>query len=336
MKCAIGFDAYIDKIARVVKSRADNKHFEYYSKIEEFGNRILKMKGLSGDLETITESIRYGGNAPLMAGGLASLGAEVCLVSPIGDNSCFDGLKAKVGIINIGRPAESVNLEFEDGKVMLGENSILSEVKLDTLIGENLIDGIIKAFSDSELLGFVNWSQMENILPVYEYILKNLDEKERILFMDMADFSKKPPEKITEFLNTVSVNKKGLTAIIGLNENELNLMADYANVKRCADITEYAEAVSKAIRLNIVVHGLDYSVFIKNGKAFYARGRLVEKPKLSTGGGDHFNAGFCYALLKKSDEKEALRFAMGVSGAYITDGVSPDEERVYEYLKEYN
>lgn len=336
MKCAIGFDAYIDKIARVVKERTDEEHFEFYSQIEDYGSRILKMKGLSGDIEIFTESIRYGGNAPLMAGALASLGADVSLIAPAGDNPCYDLLKEKTKLINIGNPAESTNLEFNDGKVMMGENNILSEVNIDNLSKKGFLDDILKAFNESELMGFVNWSQMEKILPVYKYILDNIDDSNRVLFMDMADFSKKPAEKITEFLNTVSVNKKGLTAIIGLNENELNLMAAYAGVKKTDDIKEYALKVSEAISLNVVVHGMDYSVFVKEGQIFYAEGKLVKKPKLSTGGGDHFNAGFCYALLKKTEEEKALRFAMGTSGAYITDGVSPCEERVYEYLKENN
>ena len=194
MKFTIGFDAYIDKLARVVESRTDCDNYKCYATIEDFGNRVLKMKGLSGDIETITQSIRYGGNAPLMAGALSGLGADVTLVAPVGNSSCFDSIRESTNVINIGEPAESFNLEFDDGKVMMGENSVLNDINLEKLTENGFMDDIMAEFSKSGLIGFVNWSQMEKIIPVYKYIIEKLDDKERILFADLADFSKKPSE----------------------------------------------------------------------------------------------------------------------------------------------
>ena len=50
---------------------------------------------------------------------------------------------------------------------------------------------------------------------------------------------------------------------------------------------------------------------------------FIKKPKLSTGGGDNFNAGLCFGQLAGLDFEESLYCANGTSGYYVRNAQSP-------------
>jgi sugar/nucleoside kinase (ribokinase family) len=50
---------------------------------------------------------------------------------------------------------------------------------------------------------------------------------------------------------------------------------------------------------------------------------VVAKPRLSTGGGDHFNAGFAFGRLQGLSPLDATRAAVLVSSLYVERGRSP-------------
>jgi pfkB family carbohydrate kinase. len=60
---------------------------------------------------------------------------------------------------------------------------------------------------------------------------------------------------------------------------------------------------------------------------------FCNEPKILTGGGDNFNAGFCYALFHKLNLAQSLIVANAVSGSYVKTGISPDVERLKEFLE---
>ncbi|MDO8685897.1 MAG: hypothetical protein Q7J78_04410, partial [Clostridiales bacterium] len=61
----------------------------------------------------------------------------------------------------------------------------------------------------------------------------------------------------------------------------------------------------------------------------------ISQPKLSTGGGDNFNAGFCWAMLMNMDISSSLIIANAVSGFYVKNGYSPGREEVIDFLHEW-
>jgi sugar/nucleoside kinase (ribokinase family) len=62
-------------------------------------------------------------------------------------------------------------------------------------------------------------------------------------------------------------------------------------------------------------------------------GKLVEEPKILTGGGDNFNAGYALGCLMELEMEERLLLGMGCSGTYIQNGKSPDLSELGEYLE---
>ena len=61
-------------------------------------------------------------------------------------------------------------------------------------------------------------------------------------------------------------------------------------------------------------------------------GPFVENPAISTGAGDHFNAGFCLGKLLGLDDDEAATAAVGTSGYYVRHAASPSLAQLAEFL----
>ncbi len=58
----------------------------------------------------------------------------------------------------------------------------------------------------------------------------------------------------------------------------------------------------------------------------------MQKSCYFTGGGDNFNAGFCYAQLNKLDLYQSLLVANAVSGYYVKTGISLNAEQLKDFL----
>ncbi|NJO01528.1 MAG: hypothetical protein HC880_07420 [Bacteroidia bacterium] len=65
-------------------------------------------------------------------------------------------------------------------------------------------------------------------------------------------------------------------------------------------------------------------------------GRVVAKPRISTGGGDNLNAGFCFGQLLGFSLPESLLLGMATSGAYVASGESPDIPALVAYLWQWH
>ena len=65
-----------------------------------------------------------------------------------------------------------------------------------------------------------------------------------------------------------------------------------------------------------------------------ADGFFEPKPKITTGAGDHFNAGFVAALLVGMEPLQALHVGGATSGYYVRSGISPNREQVAGFLRQ--
>ncbi|HAM09498.1 MAG: hypothetical protein A2X05_02335 [Bacteroidetes bacterium GWE2_41_25] len=60
---------------------------------------------------------------------------------------------------------------------------------------------------------------------------------------------------------------------------------------------------------------------------------FCKEPIILTGGGDNFNAGFCFALFHDFDLFQSLLVANAVSGYYVKTGISPSGDQLKIFLK---
>ena len=84
----------------------------------------------------------------------------------------------------------------------------------------------------------------------------------------------------------------------------------------------------------VVIHPREGAAAARRGEgACWVDGPVAEKPALSTGAGDHFNAGFAGAEALGLGLAECLSVATAVSGCYVRDAGSPAAGRVVEMLE---
>ena len=62
-------------------------------------------------------------------------------------------------------------------------------------------------------------------------------------------------------------------------------------------------------------------------------GPFTLTPKITTGAGDHFNAGFCIGRLLGLDLAGSLQLGVATSGYYVRHAVSPKLEEMERFLK---
>jgi len=341
----VGLDGYIDLIQRAVRMQTDSGT-EYFETITEFANHLQKAAGKSGQVELVTQEKKLGGNAPIMAHSLGSLGFKTTCIGNFGAASTIDvfqDIHHNVSLLSIGDPAMTNALEFHDGKLILSEVGpfkIQNWEYIKKVAGlENLLDRIDK----SKLIALVDWCNLpystESWNGILIDILPKIDKKERLFFFDIADPSRRSDEEIKEALDAIAQYNAYGKVTLGLNENETEKLYGCLTRINNEDETLQLSLIDKANYIynhikvwNLLVHPTDRSISIQNDKVIELYGRVVKKPKISTGGGDNFNSGYCVGQLLGFGLEECMITGMASSGAYVQNGQSADVKSLISYI----
>jgi len=340
----IGFDGFIDNIYRIVYTRKEND-ISYFKTMSNFGSYINDKKGKSCTIEIINQTVKIGGNMPIMALALGNLGVNVNCIGAMGYpiiNEKFNVLeRVNCNLFSISEPGITNALEFNDGKVMLSEMNMLENITwehIKKIIGINNLCGLI---TESNIIGLVNWSEILHSNDVWEGIILDVlpmhtPNKSQIMFFDLADCSKKDDKEIKYALDLIQKFSKHFKTVIGLNENEcykvataLQIEYEENNLLDAGDKTYGKLEVD-----NLIVHTRDRAISWDETGRNSICSFFTENPKLSTGGGDNFNAGICLSLLMGFDIKTTLVTANASSGYYIRKGKSADIGSLINFLRQ--
>ena len=344
----VGFDGYIDKIQKAVKVRTKER-VEYYQTLTDFAERIDMAAGKSGQVELVTQEIKIGGNAPIMSNALGALGIKsTCLGNAGYPNKHieYENLHDKAKILSIGEPAETNALEFNDGKMILSELSTFRKINWEyvrDLIGLNIIT---QHLSESSILALVGWCNPDHATDVWRGILNevmpNYSGKD-LIFFDLADPTKKNKDDLLEVLDVINSYSKYGKVVLGINENETNklfeiLSAEYPdNLPENDNLTAKGRFIFSVMNIEgLLIHPTDRSIMITSDESIDIEGYIIEEPKISTGGGDNLNAGFCLGYILGFSMEESMILGMATSGAYVKNGKSPDIQELISYLKTWN
>jgi hypothetical protein len=344
-KVFIGFDGYVDKIQKAVKSRSKDV-VEYYPTLTEFAQRIDLASGKSGQVELVTQEIKIGGNAPIMANALGALGVKSLCLGNAGyptRHPQYNNLNNNVEVLSIGEPAETNALEFNDGKMILSELSTFRKINWDyvkELIG---LENITNHLSNSAILALVGWCNPDHATDVWKGILNdvmpNYSEKD-LIFFDLADPTKKSKEDLLEVIEVINSYTKFGKVILGINENETNklfaiLSKEYPDEAiEGTDLIDRGRFIYSVMNIEgLLIHPTDRCIMINGNEIINLEGKVIEEPRISTGGGDNLNAGFCVGYILGLSVEESMILGMATSGAYVKNGESPDIEDIISYLK---
>lgn len=345
-KVCIGFDGFIDSIIRVVKQKSPDKVSSYFETIEEFGSFLISKKGQSCSIELKEHLCKMGGNMPIFANALGTLGVPVACIGALGYpeiHPIFAPMtRQNCTLYSVSNPGLTNALEFNDGKVMLIQIEALDHLTWKTIKTSVGLDQLVHFFSNCDLIGIVNWSEIEHTTAIWEGILREvvprvIPDQKKIVYFDLADCSKRNEKDIREVLQLLPQFRGHFRTILGINENEARIIYNvlFDDTKLVPVQTIGGRLYEKLAIDVLVIHPRDGAWAWKHQECYHAKTRLIEFPKISTGGGDNFNAGFCLAQLMGLDLHSSLIAANAVSGFYVQKGFSPTLSQLAVFLKEW-
>lgn len=334
----LGFDGFVDSIISVVDKRQDLKRYDAVTTIEHFGKKITAAAGMSSNYELVVTLEKLGGNGPIMANAMIAFGLPVTYAGAVGCpaiHPVFAPMAAKAKVIGIANPGLTDALEFEDGKLLLGKYGWLGNINwkaIETAVGQ---DKLHKLIAHAKFLGIVNWTMMPGLSDVWAHLCKALpkiSKDRKTIFIDLADPEKRTLEDLQEALKLCGKLQKVADVILGLNLKEATQVAVVLGIEPGRDPEAAVESLAVKIRekvgvQTVVIHPRKSAAAARlvDGKvesAFFA-GPFVAKPKLSTGAGDNFNAGFCLGVLAGLPLEQCLCVGTATSGYYVRNAGSP-------------
>jgi hypothetical protein len=239
----------------------------------------------------------------------------------------------------VGNPGVTTALEFDDGKVMLNYREPLNVIDWSMLKSKIGLNKIIDFYTKASLIGMVNWNGMMGFNDILEGIisevLPSLENKKKILFFDMADFSGRLD--IMDAIKLLERLNQHFEVVLGLNENEILALYKMMINNEERDLHKIGQELFSKISIDVLVlHTLKRAVAWSLEGEFEASSLYCVKPKLSTGGGDNFNAGLCLGMLLGLDLESVLYIANATSGYYVRNAQSPSLQNLIDTLENWD
>ncbi|MDH3584173.1 MAG: PfkB family carbohydrate kinase [Phycisphaerae bacterium] len=346
----IGFDGFVDSIIDVVDKRHDLQNYERVKTIDQLGHKFIEAGGKSSNYELVTKLEKLGGNGPIMANAMTRTGFAVTYLGALGHpalHPVFQAFAERARCESFSEPGYTDALEFDDGKIMLGKHSGLKDVnaqRMVEVVGEAKLREIL---GGCRLLGMVNWTMLTNVDGIWAYLIEKVlpdlpdpPEGRRTVFVDLTDPEKRTAEDLAGALDRCRQFQSVCDVVCGYNLKEAVQVAEVLGLEVSDDPESKIELMAKAIRklLNVrgvVIHprgGAAAAIDTAQGvQSAVFSGPLVKVPKLSTGAGDNFNAGFCLGMLAGLPVEQILCVGTATSGYYVRNAASPTLDQLADF-----
>jgi hypothetical protein len=351
-KVVIGLDGFVDEILHVVDKRMNVNEYERLKTMKEYGERIVKAAGLSTNIEMVIIQEKLGGNGPILSNALVNYGLGLTYIGSIGYphiEKVFEPMVERCKAYSVAQPGHTDAIEFEDGKIMVGKHYTLKDVNWENIKKIIGVPKLIELINDSKLFGLENWTMLPFMSEIWkgllEEVLPKLDNSKgkRLVFFDLADPEKRTNADILEAIELINKFSTYFNVILGLNLKEATEISEVLGLKVPMDdsdkinLKELVEQVAQKLGLYcLVVHPTEEASTVIDGKYYNAIGAYTPKPKLTTGAGDNFNAGFCLGQILGVSPEQSLILGVGTSGYYVRNAKSPTFEELQGFLKDWS
>lgn len=345
-QCLIGFDGFTDEIIAVVDKRESVDSYTPLTQIAQLGQRLLDAAGKSCNLEFVVKQKKIGGNAPIMTRALLEGGHRITFIGIIGPPGEIEPVFQEMAtrceaVYSFGPSAHTDALEFYDGKIIMGKLDALKALDYTAMMTRMGKETFINCLDRSDLFVCANWTMTQMITELWEKmpaeIIPSLHKKQRMLFVDLADPAKRTDGDLRRALKALKQLSETFTVILGLNAAEAQRIGALYNLppvaETIASTQKLAEDLQKHIGIQqIVIHATRFAIAATKNTSAAVEGLYCSKPLITTGGGDHFNAGYCNALLYGLTLEEALLCGVSSSGYYVRTGQSPTMAELAAFL----
>lgn len=347
LSVAVGFDGFVDEIVEVVDKRDSFDSYVRMTHMAQFGERIIQAAGLSTNIEFVPKTVKLGGNGPIMANALVQAGISVSYVGSLGKpniHPVFLELTERcTQVFSVTQPGHTDAVEFNDGKIMLGKMESLNDVNWATLVAEVGEEQLKKVFSGVDLVATVNWTMTPYMNEVWTGLLTLMQPSDKedkpFFFVDLADPGKRSAADIREGLEAIRKFSSFYRVILGLNRKEATEIANVCGLTLSksaeqVELEEIVTALGETLGLwCVMVHPTYEAGAYVDGAYSFTAGPFTSQPRLTTGAGDNFNAGFCLGLMLELTIEEALMLGKATSGFYVRNMHSPSWDELVGFVK---
>jgi hypothetical protein len=335
LKAFVGLDGFVDDILHVVDKRETAEKYQRMPMMAHWGSRITAAAGKSTNIELVSQMLKLGGNGPIMANALASFGMNVSYLGVLGYpnlHPVFADFAKRAEVHSIAEPGYTDAVEFQDGKVMLGKHQSLREMNWENIKARFGADQFTAKVASVDFVAFVNWTMLTAMNGIWEAIqaevCPQLNGARRTLFIDLADPEKRTEEDITNALKLITGFETHFNVILGLNQKEsaeigtvLGLDTGDSSEQGLAKLGQ--EILQRVPVSTLMIHPTAFALSFDRSGVNVVAGPFTAKPLITTGAGDHFNAGFCLGKLLALTNEQSLFCGVATSGFYVRTAKSP-------------
>jgi sugar/nucleoside kinase (ribokinase family) len=349
----VGFDGFVDLITDLVDTRADMAPLAYtrISTLTALAARVGAAAGKSTNIEAVTHEKRWGGNGPLLAGGLARLGISTTYIGAVGredDPRTLDPVFAPFAslcerVVPIAAPGRTDALEFDDGKLMINHCGPVQAVTWERIVEVVGLQTLRELVARADVLGIVNWSLLGGVGGIWRGLVRDIFPsiaRAPRIFIDLSDPAKRTDADLLGAMDLLRELNARAPVTLGLNLAEAERLARVWRVDATGAPTDSRRTLRLATDLRgalgldcVVVHPREGAAAAEaSGERAWFDGPMTRAPRLSTGAGDHFNAGFAGAQIAGLPIEQCLASGVALSGAYVRDGGAPTLSRLLDFL----
>lgn len=340
----VGLDGFVDTILHVVDTRESADSYTRLADMAEFGRRIAGAAGLSANFETVPQMVKLGGNGPIMADALLAFGAPVTYIGSLGKpniQEVFADFAKRAKVVSLAEPGYTAAMEFDNGQLMFGRHVGLREVNWENLLQSLPLEQLVTLFQRSRLIALLNWTMLTGMTRIFEELLNKVMPAvngPRWVFFDLADPAKRLREDIVKALELVARFQQHANVILGMNLHETMQIGDALGIAACPESPAAIAAHATRIRYKlgvhtVVIHPTAFAAAADANDTAAVEGPFVEKPKITTGAGDYFNAGFCAGRMLGAPLGVSLQIGVAASGYYVRTAKSPSVEDLVSFLR---
>lgn len=346
----VGFDGFVDRIVKAVDKRlGPGENFFSIETISDFGNRILGAAGKSTNIELYSQREKIGGNGPILAAALLEAGLTVRYIGALGypePEPVFAQFVSRSKAVSICDPGITDTIEFNDGKVMLGNMATFNSITYEKIVEVMGEGAFFDALSRADLIALVDWTMLPHMTAIFRALLDrvfpNLGPRElgRAFFFDLADPEKRSDGDLRSALSTMSQFRSHGQVTLGLNLKEADVVSGVLGHGTVDPHPQGLRKASTRIRQSleiscVVVHANDLAASSTKEGSWCVEGPYTDRPIISTGAGDYFNMGFTTAQLLGLSPPSCLTMAVCASGIYVRTAKSPSLLDINTFLRNW-
>lgn len=343
----IGLDGFVDTIVHPVDQRhGQGDRYTPMSSLADFGKRITAAAGKSTNIELYPVLEKLGGNGPIMADALLATGLKTRYIGALGKpgiHPLFADFAKRSSAVSVAPPGYTTAVECSDGKVMLGNTVSLDDVTYDAVLaamGEGAFRDLVASV---DLIGLVNWTMIPNMTAFFNALLDRVipmlpPRDQRIWFFDLADPEKRSQGDLVAVLHTIARFQPHGSVTFGLNLKEAQQVARALGLRDPGTDPDALRALARSIRDalkigTVIVHPKESAACANRDGTWWVEGPYTDAPKITTGAGDHFNAGFVTGQLLGLSPVACLTTGVCFSGHYVRTARSPSLNDVDAFLR---